>query len=110
MNKLPQHEDNRRKVENRKNYLLERQAQYQYAYEYANTIAVVRKLPYREIPGVGYWLRGGLNLLRLIPSLPSLAVTYLRHLFGKPWKVIKTMFFIRLARRIPIWLIIFNKI
>ncbi|SDW12399.1 lipoxygenase family protein [Nitrosomonas communis] len=84
MNKLPQHEDNRRKVENRKNYLLERQAQYQYAYEYANTIAVVRKLPYREIPGLGYWLRGGLNLLRLIPSLPSLAVTYLRHLFGKP--------------------------
>ncbi|MCO6427802.1 lipoxygenase family protein [Nitrosomonas communis] len=84
MNKLPQYEDNKRKAENRKNYLLQKQAQYQYAYEYANTIAVVRKLPCREIPGLGYWLRGGLNLLRLIPSLPSLAVTYLRYLLGRP--------------------------
>lgn len=84
MNKLPQYEDNKRKAENRKNYLLQKQAQYQYAYEYANTIAVVRKLPCREIPGFGYWLRGGLNLLRLIPSLPSLAVTYLRYLLGRP--------------------------
>lgn len=84
MNKLPQYEDNKRKAENRKNYLLQKQAQYQYAYEYANTIAVVRKLPCREIPGLGYWLRGGLNLLRLIPSLPSLAVTYSRYLLGRP--------------------------
>lgn len=84
MNKLPQQEENRRTVENRKNYLLRRQAQYQYAYEYANTIAVVRKLPCREIPGPGYWLRGGINLLQLIPSLPSLLVTYMRYLLGKP--------------------------
>lgn len=45
---------------------------------------MVRKLPCREIPGLGYWLRGGINLLQLIPSLPSLLVTYLRDLFGKP--------------------------
>ncbi|SDY02899.1 lipoxygenase family protein [Nitrosomonas sp. Nm58] len=84
MNKLPQNEENIRKIENRKNYLLDMQAKYQYAYEYANTIAVVRKLPCREIPGIGYWLRGGLNLLQLIPSLPSLLATYLRYLLGKP--------------------------
>lgn len=83
-NKLPQNEENIRRVEDRKNYLLQRQAQYQYAYEYANTIAVVRKLPWREIPGIGYWLRGGVNLLQLIPSLPSLLVTFLRYLLGKP--------------------------
>jgi arachidonate 15-lipoxygenase len=84
MNKLPQNEENIRKIENRKNYLLDMQAKYQYAYEYANTIAVVRKLPCREIPGIGYWLRGGLNLLQLIPSLPSLLATYLRYWLGKP--------------------------
>lgn len=84
MNKLPQHEENRRTIKNRKNYLLRMQAQYEYAYEYANTIAVVRKLPWREIPGLGYWLRGGINLLQLIPSLPNLMVTLLRYLFGKP--------------------------
>lgn len=84
MNKLPQHEENRRTIENRKRYLLRMQTQYEYAYEYANTIAVVRKLPCREIPGLGYWLRGGVNLLRLIPSLPNLVVTYLRYLFGRP--------------------------
>jgi arachidonate 15-lipoxygenase len=82
-NKLPQNEENTGK-EDRKNYLLQRQAEYQYAYEYANTIAVVRKLPWREIPGIGYWLRGGMNLLRLIPSLPSLSITFLRYLLGKP--------------------------
>ena len=82
-NKLPQNEENTGK-EDRKNYLLRRQAEYQYAYEYANTIAVARKLPWREIPGIGYWLRGGINLLRLIPSLPSLSVTFLRYLLGKP--------------------------
>ncbi|HKX52829.1 MAG TPA: lipoxygenase, partial [Nitrosospira sp.] len=82
-NKLPQNEENAGK-EDRKNYLLQRQAEYQYAYEYVNTIAVVRKLPWREIPGIGYWLRGGMNLLRLIPSLPSLSVTFLRYLLGKP--------------------------
>lgn len=86
MNKLPQQEENRRTVESRKNFLLRRQAQYQYTYEYANTIAVVRKLPCREIPGLGYWLRGGINLLQLIPSLPSLLVTYMRYLLGKPMK------------------------
>lgn len=86
MNKLPQQEENRRTVEKRKNYLLRRQAQYQYTYEYVNTIAVVRKLPCREIPGLGYWLRGGINLLQLIPSLPSLLVTYMRYLLGKPMK------------------------
>ena len=84
MNKLPQHEENISKVEKRKNYLLKRQSQYQYAYEYANTIAVVRKLPCREVPGIGYWLRGGINLLQLIPSLPSLLVTFLRYLLGRP--------------------------
>ncbi|MDN5881576.1 MAG: lipoxygenase [Nitrosospira sp.] len=83
-NKLPQNEENIRAVEDRRNYLLQRQAQYQYAYEYANTIAVARKLPWREIPGIGYWLRGGMNLLQLIPSLPSLSVTFLRYLLGKP--------------------------
>lgn len=83
-NKLPQDEENIRKRENRKNYLLRMQAQYQYAYEYANTIAIVRKLPCREIPGIGYWLRGGINLLQLIPSLPSLLVTFLRYLLGRP--------------------------
>ena len=82
-NKLPQNEENTGE-EDRKNYLLRRQVEYQYAYEYANTIAVVRKLPWREIPGIGYWLRGGINLLRLIPSLPSLSVTFLRYLLGKP--------------------------
>jgi len=84
MNKLPQHEENSHAVENRKSYLLHRQTQYQYAYEYAHTIAVVRKLPCREIPGIGYWLRGGINLLQLIPSLPSLLVTFSRYLLGKP--------------------------
>ncbi|SOD40737.1 lipoxygenase family protein [Nitrosovibrio sp. Nv4] len=83
-NKLPQNEENIRKAEDRKNYLLQRQAQYQYAYEYASTIAVVRKLPREERPGLGYWLRGGMNLLQLIPSLPSLSVTFLRYLLGKP--------------------------
>lgn len=86
MNKLPQHEENTSKIGKRKKYLLHRQAQYQYAYEYANTIAVVRKLPCREVPGIGYWLRGGKNLLQLIPSLPSLLLTFLRYLLGRPLK------------------------
>lgn len=84
MNKLPQHEENTRKTENRKKYLRRMQAEYEYMYEYANTIAIARKLPWREIPGLGYWIRGGMNLLLLIPSLPSLLMTFLRHLFGRP--------------------------
>ncbi len=60
------------------------QAKYEYMFEYANTIAIVRKLPWCEIPGLGYWIQGGKNLLLLIPSLPSLLVTFLRYLFDKP--------------------------
>ncbi len=84
MNKLPQKEENTRKSENRKKYLQRMQAEYEYMYEYANTIAIAKKLPWREIPGLGYWIRGGMNLLLLIPSLPSLLMTFLRHLFGRP--------------------------
>lgn len=84
MNKLPQKEENTRKSENRKKYLQRMQAEYEYMYEYANTIAIARKLPWREIPGLGYWIRGGMNLLLLIPSLPNLLMTFLRYLFGRP--------------------------
>lgn len=110
MNKLPQQEENKRTVESRKNFLLRRQAQYQYTYEYANTIAVVRKLPCREIPGLGYWLRGGINLLQLIPSLPSLLVTYMRYLLGKPMKGYRDYIFYPFSPRIRNWSITFSRI
>ncbi|SEM72105.1 lipoxygenase family protein [Nitrosomonas marina] len=84
MNRLPQHEDNARRVEKRRAYLQRMQAAYEYIYEYAETIAIVRKLPWREIPGLGYWIRGGLNLLLLVPSLPGLFLKYIRYLLGKP--------------------------
>lgn len=84
MNKLPQHEDNARRREKRRTYLQRMQAAYEYIYEYADTIAIVRKLPWREIPGLGYWIRGGLNLLLLVPSLPGLLLKYIRYLLGKP--------------------------
>lgn len=85
-NKLPQNEENQQALDKRKNDLRKMQSKYEYAYEYANTIAVVRKLPCRELPGLYYFFRGGMHLLLLIPSLPSLIVTYLRYLLGKPLK------------------------
>ncbi len=84
MKKLPQNEVSARNTENRKKYLQRMQAEYEYIYEYADTIAIARKLPWREFPGLGYWIRGGLNLLLLIPSLPNLLTTFFRYLFGKP--------------------------
>ena len=85
-NKLPQKEQNTRMSEKRKNRLRRMQAKYQYSYEYADTIAVVRKLPWREFPGLRYLYRSGMNLLLLIPSLPSLSVTLIRYLLGRPLK------------------------
>lgn len=84
MNKLPQNEENKRTIENRKKYLRDMQSEYEYIYEYAHTIAIARKLPWREFPGLGYWIRGGMNLLQLIPSLPSLLITFGRYLIGRP--------------------------
>ena len=82
INKLPQHETAGRASQRRRAHLHQMQARYEYAYEYARTIAVVRKLPWREIPGLRYWLLGGLHLAQLIPSLPSLLMTVLRHMLG----------------------------
>ena len=84
INKLPQHEVDPRKVQLRKACLERLQGKYEYTYAYADTIAIVRKLPWREIPGLRYWLLGGLHLAQLIPSLPSLLVTFLNYLRGKP--------------------------
>jgi arachidonate 15-lipoxygenase len=84
INKLPQHEHDTHKLQQRKAYLRSMQAKYEYAYDYANTIAIVRKLPWREIPGLRYWLLGGLHLARLIPSLPNMLLTFVRYWRGKP--------------------------
>lgn len=84
LNKLPQNEEKTGELEKRKKHLRRMQARYQYTYEFVDTIAVVRKLPWREIPGPGYWLRGGMNLLLLIPSLPRLTGTFFRYLRGRP--------------------------
>ncbi len=84
--KLPQKEENIQKSKNRKDDLRHMQSKYEYAYEYANTIAVVRKLPCREFPGLNYFFRGGMNILKLTPSIPSLLVTIFRYLLGKPLK------------------------
>lgn len=84
MNKLPQNEENKSTIENRKKYLRDMQSEYEYMYEYVHTIAIARKLPWREFPGLGYWIRGGMNLLQLIPSVPSLLVTFWRYLIGRP--------------------------
>ncbi len=83
-NKLPQNEENQRNSQKRKNYLLRMQELYQYSYEYADTIAVVRKLPCREIPGLRYWFGLSTNLLLLIPSIPNIVMTVIRYLIGKP--------------------------
>ena len=83
-NKLPQNEDKTGKSEKRKHYLRRMQGIYQYTYEYADSIAVVRKLPWRELPGPGYLFRSAMNLLLLLPSLPSLLLTFLRYLSGRP--------------------------
>lgn len=84
INKLPQNEEDAQASKNRKDDLTHMQSLYDYAYDYAETIAVVRKLPKREFPGLYYFVRGGMNLMLLLPSLPSLAITYLRYLIGKP--------------------------
>ena len=83
-NKLPQKEQNTRMSEKRKSYLQCMQEKYQYAYEYADSIAVVCKVPWCEIPGLRYVYRLGMNLLLLIPSLPRLSVTLIRYLLGRP--------------------------
>jgi arachidonate 15-lipoxygenase len=84
LNKLPQHETDARLSQQRRAHLQCMQAKYEYAYDYANTIAIVRKLPWREIPGIRYWFLAALNLAQLIPSLPSLLLTFLRYWRGKP--------------------------
>ncbi|MGY6277812.1 lipoxygenase family protein [Methylomonas sp. MgM2] len=83
-NKLPHQEENIANREKRRVYLERMQAIYEYTYEYADTIAVLRKLSWREIPGFWYLYRLVANLAQLIPSLPSLAYQFLRHLFGLP--------------------------
>lgn len=83
INKLPQKEQNSRMSEKRLNHLRRMQEKYQYSYEYADTIAVVRKLTWREIPTFTYLYRSVKNLLLLIPSLPSLSITFIRYLLGK---------------------------
>ncbi|MES2625373.1 MAG: lipoxygenase family protein [Pseudomonadota bacterium] len=85
INKLPQHEA-ASKAEQRKADLHRLQARYEYTYEYANTIAIVRKVPWREFPGLRYWFTAALNLAHLIPSLPSLLRTVLHYLSGNPIK------------------------
>lgn len=84
INKLPQDETDGRRLQARHAHLQRMQGLYQYTYEYAQTIAIARKLPWREFPGLRYWLLGGLNLALLIPSLPGLLVKFLRYLLGKP--------------------------
>jgi arachidonate 15-lipoxygenase len=84
INTLPQHETDERRLQRRRAHLHIMQAKYEYAYEYADTIAVVRKLPFREIPGLRYWLLAGLNLAQLLPSVPSLLMTFVRYLLGRP--------------------------
>lgn len=83
-NTLPHKDKNTKQSEKRIRYLQRMQSKYEYTYEFSETIAVVRKLPWRELPGLCYLFRAGMNLLLLVPSLPSLIVTVLRYLFGKP--------------------------
>ena len=83
INRLPQKEQNTSMSEKRMHHLRRMQEKYQYSYEYADIIAVVRKLPWRELPTLRYLYRSGINLLLLIPSLPSLSVTFIRYLLGK---------------------------
>ena len=78
-NNLPQNERN---SQLRTKYLQGMQEKYQYAYEYSETIAVVRKLPWREFPGFRYLILSAKNLLWLIPSLPSLSAKFIRYLLG----------------------------
>ena len=85
-NKLPQNENSGIESKKRVRYLQHMQKKYQYTYEFAETIAVVRKLPWCELPGPGYLIRAGMNLLLLVPSLPSLMLAFLRYLFGRPLK------------------------
>lgn len=80
---LPQKETVSAKSEKRRSELRRMQAKYQYAYEYANTIATVKTLPWRERPGPLYWLRLSMNLLWLVPNLPNITVTVLRYLVGR---------------------------
>lgn len=84
INQLPQNEKDPRKLQRRERYLRRMQNSYQYSYDFAATIAVVHRLPWREIPGPRYWLLGAMNLLLLIPSLPNLIRTFVRHWLGKP--------------------------
>jgi len=77
---LPQKETVAAKSEKRRSELRRMQAKYQYAYEYANTIATVKTLPCRERPGPFYWFRLSMNLLWLLPNLPNITVTVLRYL------------------------------
>lgn len=86
VNTLPQNVSSTPQSKKRARYLLHMQKKYQYVYEFSETIAVVRKLPWCEFPGFGYLFRAGMNLILLVPSLPSLTLAFLGYLFGRPLK------------------------
>lgn len=84
VNTLPQKENNITQSRKRIRYLQRMQSKYEYAYEFSETIAVVRKLPWRELPGLYYLIRAAMNLFLLVPSMPSLIRTVLRYILGRP--------------------------